>query len=101
MYVALCAKELLLSLLKSFFLVIFQQMIAVRFLCRIEQVLQTREELDPVCQVPLITSSREEQQLLVSTSKVRMCSFVLVLIINITIFVIISFMVYNVTIFCS
>ncbi|KAK7088771.1 hypothetical protein V1264_022649 [Littorina saxatilis] len=35
----------------------------------IEQALKVREELDPVCKVPLITSSREEQQLVASTQK--------------------------------
>ncbi|KAK7487899.1 hypothetical protein BaRGS_00020800 [Batillaria attramentaria] len=37
----------------------------------IEQALKVREELEPICKVPLITSSREEQQLIASTSKVR------------------------------
>lgn len=42
----------------------------VQDLCTlIESALKVREELEPICQVPLITSSREEQQLVASTSK--------------------------------
>lgn len=37
----------------------------------IDAALKVREELEPICKVPLITSSREEQQLIASTSKVR------------------------------
>ncbi|KAL8567251.1 BTB/POZ domain-containing adapter for CUL3-mediated RhoA degradation protein 3 [Nucella lapillus] len=35
----------------------------------IDQTLKGREELEPLCKVPIITSSREEQQLVASTSK--------------------------------
>lgn len=42
----------------------------VQDLCSmIEQALKVRDELEPICKVPLITSSREEQQLIASTSK--------------------------------
>ncbi|KAK6184226.1 hypothetical protein SNE40_002073 [Patella caerulea] len=36
---------------------------------QIETALKNREELEPICKVPLITSSREEQQLVSSTFK--------------------------------
>ncbi len=36
----------------------------------IEAALKIKEELEPICMVPLITSNREEQRLISSTMKV-------------------------------